>query len=534
MRGAATERILVEPSMAGVERDAAEERQRYRELFEFAPDGYLVTDIAGIILEANRTIGDMIEIPAGSLVGRDLAGFVDEVDREDFVQRLRLLGGESPEPVRDWELWLRASGDRSFPVSVNGVVSRDASGRQVGVRWTVRDITQRKIRENNLLAAQKMEAAGRLAGGVAHTFNNLLTAILGHAERIRRRLGPGHPLEGEAAQIQRAGELAASLTKQLLAFARKEILQPGILDLNAVIEGLKPILSRLIGENVALRTVLEPDLGQVLVDAAQIQQILIHLAVNAAEAMPGGGQLAIETANVELDEGYAAGRKEVAPGSYVRLAVADTGTGMDESTRDRLFEPFFTTKRAGTGLGLASVYGAVKQSGGHITVYSEPGQGSTFKIYLPRVARGSGEPAPAAFASAAPARGGSETILLVEDDALVSSLARDELEERGYAVLAAGSAEEGLGLSASIRGKIHLLLTDIVLPGMNGKELYGRARALQPDLRVLYVSGYTVDAIVHKGVLEKGTAFLAKPFTPDALCAKVREVLDAPPAPPPG
>ncbi|MCU0723286.1 MAG: ATP-binding protein [Planctomycetes bacterium] len=379
-----------------------------------------------------------------------------------------------------------------------------------------------------------MEAAGRLAGGVAHTFNNLLTAILGHAGRIRRRLGSGHPLEGEAAQIEKAGGLAAALTKQLLAFARQEVIRPEIRNLNDVVEGLKPILARLIGENVAVRTVLDPDLGEVLVDEAQIQQILIHLAVNASEAMPGGGQLTIETANVELDAGTAAAHKEAVPGSYVRLAVADTGAGMDESTRDRLFEPFFTTKRAGTGLGLASVYGAVKQSGGHVTVYSEPGQGSTFKIYLPRVAGGTRVPAPSPAPCAAAVGGGHETVLLVEDDALVSSLARDELEERGYDVLAAGSAEEGLDLSASLCGRIHLLLTDVVLPGMNGKELYGRARALQPGLKVLYISGYTVDAIVHRGVLEKGTAFLAKPFTPDALCAKVREVLDAPPAPPPG
>jgi CheY-like chemotaxis protein len=371
-----------------------------------------------------------------------------------------------------------------------------------------------------------MEAVGRLAGGVAHDFNNLLTAILGNTELLLDSLGPTHPAREDGEEVIRAAHRAADLTRQLLTFSRQQVIAPRVLDINGVVANLDKMLRRLIGEDIELKTALAPDAGAVRADPGQLEQVILNLVVNGRDAMPRGGKLTIETANVALAEADA-WELSAPPGSYVMVAVSDTGVGIDPAIRAHLFEPFFTTKGPGkgTGLGLATVYGVVKQSGGFIWVYSEPDQGATFKIYLPRVEEAPDAPAPAP--AARETRHGTETVLLVEDDAMVRSFARRALEARGYAVLPASGGPDALSLVEGHAGPIHLLVTDVVLPSMSGRELARRLDAARPGLRVLYTSGYTDEAIVHHGVLEPGIAFLQKPFTGDALADKVREVLDA-------
>jgi two-component system cell cycle sensor histidine kinase/response regulator CckA len=397
----------------------------------------------------------------------------------------------------------------------------------------VRDITdlkraarEKESLEEQLRQAQKMEAVGRLAGGVAHDFNNLLTVIAGRSHFLVSSLGPEDPGRRHVELIQKSAERAAKLTRQLLAFSRKQILELKLVDLGAVATGIESLLRRLIGEDVSLVVGGGEGLGRVKADPGQIEQVILNLAINARDAMPSGGPLTIETANVELDTVYAAHHAEVTPGPYVVLAVSDTGTGMDAATQARLFEPFFTTKEPGkgTGLGLATVYGIVKQSGGHIAVYSEPGRGSTFKVYLPRV-EGSPDAVESVPAATPPSRG-SETVLLVEDEAELRELAEEVLSSRGYTVLQAGSPAEALQLAERHDGPVHLLLTDVVMPGMSGRELADRLLGARPALKALFMSGYTDTAIVHHGVLDPGTPFLQKPFTPDALVRKVRDVLD--------
>ena len=396
------------------------------------------------------------------------------------------------------------------------------------------DVTERKLAEEALRASeehlrqsQKLESVGQLAGGIAHDFNNLLTIINGNSDLLIRGMGDEKERE-RAREIKKAGDRAAQLTRQLLAFSRKQILQPVVLNLNAVVPDTDKMLRRLIGADIDILTALEPELWRVKADPGQIEQVLMNLAINARDAMPKGGKLTIQTANVYLDEGYVRSHAAVRPGPYVMLAVSDTGHGMDAETRGRIFEPFFTTKEKGkgTGLGLSTVYGIVKQSGGHVWVYSEVGRGTTFKIYLPRVEEASEPRAHAAPLAATPR--GSETVLLVEDEEVVRKLARDILELNGYSVLAAADCREALSLCERHRGPIHLMLTDVVMPQMSGRELAERAAALRPAMRVLYMSGYTDDSIIHHGVRDAGVAFLEKPFTPDAMARKVREVLDNP------
>ena len=367
-----------------------------------------------------------------------------------------------------------------------------------------------------------------MAGGIAHDFNNLLTAIIGYSDLTLRRLPPGDPLRRNVEEIKRAADRAASLTRQLLAFSRKQVLQPKVLDLNTVVAEMHQMLQRLIGADIALRTVLEPALGHVRADPAQLEQVVMNLVLNARDAMPQGGKLLIETANVELDEELARRYVSVQSGPHVMLAVSDTGQGMDEDTCARIFEPFFTTKERGkgTGLGLSTVYGIVKQSGGSIWVYSEVGRGTTFKIYLPRVEEATDALLPSAAPTAMPP--GTETVLLVEDDAVVRQMTRGILEMSGYQVLEAAQGSEALLVAEQQGEAIQLLLTDVVLPQMSGRELAKQLTSLHPEVRVLYMSGYTDEAIVHYGVLDEGTAFLEKPFTPDGLLRKVRAVLDAP------
>jgi signal transduction histidine kinase len=384
----------------------------------------------------------------------------------------------------------------------------------------------RKQLEDQLRQAQKMESVGRLAGGIAHDFNNLLTIIAGYSQLGLELVSPKDPVAGHLGEIKRAADRAAELTRQLLAFSRRQVLSFQVINLNAIVTGMDRMLRRLIGEDVELETRLAPGLGRVKADPGQIEQVIMNLAINARDAMPWGGKLTLETRNVELDEKYAASHASVKPGPYVLLAVSDSGAGMDKEVLEHIFEPFFTTKEQGkgTGLGLAMVYGTIKQCGGFIWVYSEKGKGATFKIYLPLVEEG--EEGEATQAVEERPLTGTETILLVEDETGVRGLAEQVLADYGYRVLAASRGEEALRLAAQSDGPLHLLLTDVVMPGMSGRELAERLHPSKPGLKVLYMSGYTDEAIVRHGVLEEGVEFLQKPFTPQALARKVRQVLD--------
>ncbi len=404
---------------------------------------------------------------------------------------------------------------------------RGPQGQALEIVGSWSDITERKKLEEQFRQAQKMEAVGRLAGGVAHDFNNLLTVISGYSDMLLGSLRKEDPLWTIMEQINNAAERAAALTRQLLAFSRKQVLKPVVLDLNSLFGDMEKMLRRLIGEDIELSFCPDPELARVLADAGQLEQVLMNLIVNARDAMPRGGNLTIETHNVTLSADYVAGHPEARPGPHVMLAVSDTGSGMDAATQARIFEPFFTTKGSdkGTGLGLAMVYGIVKQSGGHIQVYSEPGVGTTFKIYLPR--HKNGMPLRKSEAGLAPPRLGTETVLLVEDDDSVRRLTRTILENQGYTVLEAKNGGEALLLCEQHPGDIHLLISDVVMPGMSGPQLVERLLRLRPSLRFLYVSGYTDDAIVHHGMLDPETPFLQKPFSAEGLARMVREVLES-------
>jgi signal transduction histidine kinase/ActR/RegA family two-component response regulator len=404
----------------------------------------------------------------------------------------------------------------------------DDQGKPIRMLGSHVDITERAELEGQLRQAQRMESIGRLAGGIAHDFNNLLTVMLSTADLAMADLREGDPLRTDFLEIRHAVERAVALTRQLLAFSRKQVLQPAVLNLNTVIANMEKMLRRVIGEDVDLAVVPTEDLSSVTVDPGQIEQVIMNLAVNARDAMPDGGRLTVATQNIELDDTYAAQHASVRPGPYVMLAMSDTGVGMDEHTRARIFEPFFTTKERGkgTGLGLSTVFGIVEQSGGHIWVYSEVGKGTAFKIYLPSSAEGA--PARGPARPAASTRG-TETILVVEDEERLRHLIRRTLESAGYTVLAAANGGEALLLLERHEGTVHLMLTDVVMPGLGVRELAARVGALRQEARVLYMSGYTDDTIVRRGVLEQGIHFLPKPFAPDGLTRKVREVLDAEP-----
>jgi PAS domain S-box-containing protein len=419
---------------------------------------------------------------------------------------------------------LTKTGQRRM-ISWNNTILFDAARRPIGVATIGEDVSERIRLENEMRQAQKLESIGRLAGGVAHDFNNLLTVINGFSDFLLKRLKSSDPLRSYAEQIREAGERAASLTKQLLAFSRKQIIEPRVLDLNTTIEQSVPMLQRLIGEDVVLGTRLDRSLGQVMADPDQVHQVIMNLAVNARDAMPDGGRLDIETTNIDLNgESAAAIHDGASPGHYVLMTVTDTGHGMEETIRLQVFEPFFTTKEVGkgTGLGLSTAHGIVRQSGGWIDVSSEVGVGTSFRIYLPRIDACS---VPEEITIAAAAGGSGETILVAEDQEAVRSLAASSLRQHGYHVIEASDGGEALTLADRYAGEIHLLLTDVVMPGIDGKELSQRLKAVRPNVKVVFTSGYTADVIAQRGVLERGVAFLHKPFTPEELSEKVRDVL---------
>jgi two-component system, cell cycle sensor histidine kinase and response regulator CckA len=405
--------------------------------------------------------------------------------------------------------------------------------RTVGIIGAVKDVTERKRMEDErgklqdqLQQAMKMEAIGRLAGGLAHDFNNLLTGIVGNVDLALMEVDPSSPLAATLREVNKAGHSAAALTHQLLAFSRKQIIEPKVLSLNDLITDLERMLARIIGEDVALHFAGDPLLGPVRIDPGQFEQVIVNLAVNARDAMPRGGTLVIETENVDLDESYCATHGGVQPGKYVLLAVTDTGSGMTKEVKEHLFEPFFTTKPKGrgTGLGLATIYGAVTQAGGSVDVSSEVDKGTAFRIYLPRSAEKAGTWARGRWAQSLPT--GTETVLLVEDEQIVRTLAHKILSRLGYAVLSAGNGNEAIMMAEKRTEPIDLLLTDVVMPGMSGRDLAEHLSRLHPEMKVLYASGYTADVIGRHGVLEEGTQFIGKPYSPQDLATKLRDVLD--------
>jgi PAS domain S-box-containing protein len=490
----------------------------HRTILENIGDAVFISSPEGRILDVNPRGCELTGYRREELLGLLIVDTYPPGDRAAGERRIENTSKGQPS-VQERRL-LRKDGTVLL-VETNARALPD--GRMLG---TVRDVTERRQLEVQLRQAQKMEAIGRLAGGVAHDFNNVLTAIFGYVDLLREELPAGSSAHEDLAEVRKASERAAGLTRQLLAFSRQQVLEPIVLELNDLVEDFEKMLHRVIGEDVELRLALAEDAGNVRADPGQMQQVIMNLVVNARDAMPTGGSIVLETANADLTEQYAELHQPVRPGRYVMLAVSDSGVGMSPDIKARIFEPFFTTKEKGkgTGLGLSTVYGIVKQSGGYIWAYSEVGRGTTFKIYLPRV----DEPAePAAKPKESGSLSGTETILLAEDDAILRPLARELLRKLGYAVLEGEDAESALAAARAHKGPIDLLVADVVMPGPSGRELARRLAEMRPQIKVLYISGYTDDAIVHHGMLEPGLHFLQKPFTPAALARKVRDVLDA-------
>ncbi len=501
-----------------------DEREEYfRSLIEQAMDIIAVLDPEGALRYASPSVLPLLGYAPEDLVGLSIFALVHPDDVDETL-RVFSEGVATGQGGRLLELRLRHKDGTFRHLEAIGRYLLDDPLVQ-GVVINARDVTERRVLERQFLQVQKMEAVGRLAGGVAHDFNNLLTAILGYADLLLDGLPTLSPLRPDLEEIRKAAHRAGALTRQLLAFSRKQVLEMRVLDLNELVADMDKMLRRLLGEDIDVLTRLDPALGAVRGDAGQLEQVIVNLAVNARDAMPDGGPLTIETRNAELDDAYVREHVPVQPGRYVMLAVSDTGTGMSAETMSHVFEPFFTTKEAGkgTGLGLATVYGIVKQSGGYVWCYSERGAGTTFKVYLPRVDAPVDQfPARAPL----PRTPGSETILLVEDEAPLRALTRRLLERHGYTVLEAGSADTALTIAREHVDPIHLLLADVVLPGASGPTLAGELLSRRADLNVLFMSGYTEDAIVHRGVLTPNTAFINKPFSGENLAAKVRDVLD--------
>jgi PAS domain S-box-containing protein len=499
--------------------------ERYRSQVHSAVYGIYRSSVQGKFLDVNPALVQMLGYDsAEALYAMDMAKdlYADPRERQryvnEFAKAQRIDGIETR--------WKRKDG-RNITVRLSGRAGLRYPGEPESFEMICEDVTERRMLEEQLLHSQKMEAVGRLAGGVAHDFNNLLTVIKGYSELMLNEVPEKDPMRVEVEEIRRAAERAASLTRQLLAFSRRQVLEPKVVDLNAIIGNMQKLLLRLLGEDVELQVSLSPALGNVKADPGQIEQVIMNLAVNARDAMPRGGKLTVETCNHAIDETYAREHAVVHAGHYAMMAVTDTGIGMDQQTVSHVFEPFFTTKETGkgTGLGLSTVYGIVKQSGGYIWVYSEPGHGTSFKVYLPIVETGKAEET-GSRPVLTPTYRGTETILLVEDEGGVRALVKEVLQRHGYRVIETGNGGEALLACEQHPEDIHMLLSDVVLAQMTGTELARRLTPLRPNMKVLFISGYTEEAIIHQGVLEEGTAFLQKPFTPNVLARKVRQVLD--------
>ena len=501
-----------------------ESEERYRSLVDNIDIGVTLLDSAYNIIMTNTAQARMVSKSVSALKGKKCyEAFGDSSAICSHCPAIRAMTHGRPAEV---ETTCNCGDGRRTDLRVRAFPTHGEDGAITGCIEVVEDITDRTRLEEQLRQAAQLEAIGRLAGGVAHDFNNLLTAMLGYSNVLLQQMPKNSPDREKVFQINRAAERAAELTRQLLAFSRKQVLAVTVLDLNPLIADFEKILRRLVGADIELMTVFDPSLGRVMADPGQIEQILLNLAVNARDAMPQGGKLTMETTNVALDEHYARTKPDVKPGRYVMFSVTDSGVGMDEAMCSNIFDPFYTTKEKGkgTGLGLSTVYGIVKQHKGHISVYSEQGTGTVFKIYLPCV-ESQAEPATEATMVNDHSHG-TETILVVEDEEIVRNLACELLELLGYSVLKASHPQEAMKVSQDHEGPIHLLLTDVVLPRMDGTRLYRRILESRPEVRVLYVSGYTQNSILEHGVLKPGVNFLEKPFTLDSLAGKVREVLD--------
>ncbi len=510
--------------------DLSASETRYRRLFESAKDGILILDAeSGRVVDANPFLISLLGYSHEDFLGKavwDLGPFKDIAVSRDVFREL-----QEKEYVRYDDLPLETRDGRL--INVEFVSNVYWVGQTKVVQCNIRDITQRKRAEEErkkleaqLQASQKMEAIGCLAGGIAHDFNNLLSVILGYTEFALVELREGDPLKDDLLEVQKAGNRGAQLIRQLLAFGRKQLVQPVPLNLNQVSAGVESMLQRILGEDIEFVQALAPDLGLVRADQGQIEQVLMNLVVNARDAMSEGGKLTIETSNVEIDDARAARHVAMKPGRYIRLAVTDTGCGMDERTKAQLFEPFYTTKEKGkgTGLGLSTVYGIVKQIGGIIWVRSELGRGSTFEIFLPR--ESSLKVTSTRLRAVTRQPTGTETILVVEDEEAIRKVAVRALESAGYRVLSAASAGDALQISSQHTGAIRLLLTDMVMPRMSGRALAQEMEQKQPAVKVLYMSGYADNEFIHHGVVDEGVHFIGKPFTTTDLAHKVREVLD--------
>jgi PAS domain S-box-containing protein len=496
----------------------------FRSLIENARDFILLVDADGTVRYASPSMEREFASDK-ALIGRNILSLVEVVDA-DAVRSLLAPGASPDVPQGSIEFRIRAVDGTLRTLETHGShLLQDSTS--AGIVLNARDITERRSMEDRLRQAQRMEAIGTLSGGVAHDFNNLLTIIRGYAHQLLESRPDAQTAREQIERIDEAAERAAGLTSQLLAFSRRQILQPKVFDLNTLTTSLDQMLRRLIGEHIEMTTVVCREPCPVKADTGRIEQVIMNLVLNARDAMPDGGKITVELANLELDESYAAKHEGVRPGPYVMLAISDTGMGMDAETQTRIFDPFFTTKGLGkgTGLGLSTVYGIVKQSGGHIWVYSERGRGSTFKVYLPRV----GETVAAARKEDVPVASvrGHETVLVVEDEPQLRDLVEMMLSSRGYSILKVDNALQAEAFSQRYPGPIHLLLTDVVLPGISGRDVARQITAHRPEIKVLFTSGYTPDAIVHHGVLDAGLQFLQKPFTLETLTSKVRAVLDA-------
>ena len=500
------------------------EKAYFERLFESAPQAIVIVDNDGRISRVNAEFVRLFGYSIEELVGRSVDDVI--VPDELYAEAHSVTQGVAKGETISLETRRQRKDGTLVDVSILGAPVKTDQGQEA-VYGIYTDITESKGLEQRLRQSHKMEAIGQLAGGVAHDFNNLLTAILGNCELLLNDLEPNDPHYMDVAEIKRAGDRAAALTRQLLAFSRRQYLQPKVLDLNTVVVDTEKMLRRLIGEDIDLLTNLDPSLRHVKADPGQIEQVIVNLAVNARDAMPSGGKLTITTQNVELDAAYTRTHHPLTPGHYVMLAVSDSGMGMDAETQSHIFEPFFTTKEKGkgTGLGLATVYGIIKQSDGFVWVESETGRGTTFRIHLPLVDQAADARRPGADPRDAPA--GTETVLLVEDEDVVRGLLNRVLVERGYRVLDSRDADQALRLAAAHQGRIDLLVTDMVMPGKSGRELTKDLSESRRGLKVLYISGY-MDALSPKEWLGAGSSFLQKPFSPDAFARKVREVLDGP------